>query len=124
VAFNKAFQSSSSRSWELDVASIAMSESLFVSVALTQAMSSHDDSCVWHLPVPLLRTEGQCARLLEASLAEQKASTWLQGGNQCLEDLDTVFVRPVVEDPAEVVYISILDRLLFKKVVSLECHTV
>jgi hypothetical protein len=36
AAFNKVFQSSSSRSWELDVAIMVMSESLFLSAILAQ----------------------------------------------------------------------------------------
>ena len=90
--FNNALQSYSSRSWEFEVASMVMSESLFMLVAFTRAGTNHDSSRAWHVPIPPLRTEGQCARRLKASLALEDASTCRQSRDQRPENLNTVFV--------------------------------
>ena len=40
------------------------------------------------------------------------------------QDLDGVFLRPVVEDPAKEVHISIFDRLVGEEIVSHERHPI
>lgn len=52
-----------------------------------------------------------------ADVVDDDLGPFLQGWNQRLQDLDTVFVGPIVEDPAKQVDVGLLDGLRRQKVI-------
>lgn len=76
-----------------------------------------------HLPHLFLNTIWHCVRLREHKVTDQNFGAILQRGNEVLEDLDALLVRPVMQDEAKEVGIRTLDRLRFEEVVFHKLHS-
>ena len=75
-----------------------------------------------HLPHLLLDPVGDRVGLREHEVADEDPGAVLERGDEVLEDLDALAVRPVVQDEAEEVGVRALDGLRLEEVVRHKLH--
>ena len=75
-----------------------------------------------HLPHLLLDPVGDRVGLREHEVADEDPGAVLERGDEVLEDLDALAVRPVVQDEAEEVGVRAPDGLRLEEVVCHELH--